>query len=123
MKRRFKFIGPYLVPIYAQPTIADIQARVARHYGIQDRDMVSARRGWTVSHPRQVAMYLAKRLTPHSLPMIGKRFGGRDHTTVMWALEQVEKRRREDPRLDRDIRELRQQLDGSAIDAPIVWPQ
>src|SRR3546814_12581730 len=64
-------------------TIDDIQRRVAEHYRLKPADMVSARRAREVARPRQVAMYLAKRLTPRSLPEIGRRFGGRDHTTVM----------------------------------------
>src|SRR3546814_7587708 len=66
--------------------------------------MVSARRAREVARPRQVAMYLAKRLTPRSLPEIGRRFGGRDHTTVMHAVKRIEELRVEDTELDADIR-------------------
>lgn len=74
------------------PSVASIQRAVAKTYGIPLLEMFSARRGWEVSHPRQVAMYLSKQLTPLSFPNIGKHFGDRDHTTVMHAVAAVEKR-------------------------------
>lgn len=77
-------------------TIADIQKLVADHYGIPLVEMTSERRAHDVARPRQVAMYLAKQLTPKTLPQIGRYFGGRDHTTVIHAVRQVEKRREED---------------------------
>ncbi|MEE8227522.1 MAG: chromosomal replication initiator protein DnaA, partial [Kiloniellales bacterium] len=67
-------------------TIEEIQKRVAEHFNIRMADMHSARRARAVARPRQVAMYLAKQLTPRSLPEIGRKFGGRDHTTVMHAV-------------------------------------
>ena len=74
-------------------TIEDIQKRVAEHYGLRMADMLSARRARAVARPRQVAMYLAKQLTPRSLPEIGRKFGGRDHTTVMHAIRRIEELR------------------------------
>jgi chromosomal replication initiator protein len=71
-------------------TIDDIQKQVASHYNIKVSDMHSARRARAVARPRQVAMYLAKKLTSKSLPEIGRRFGGKDHTTVMHAVKRVE---------------------------------
>ncbi len=70
-------------------TIDEIQRRVAEHYNMRIGDMVSARRARAVARPRQVAMYLAKQLTSRSLPEIGKKFGNRDHTTVMHACARV----------------------------------
>jgi putative salt-induced outer membrane protein YdiY len=67
-------------------TIEEIQRKVAEHYNIRLTDMSSARRARNVARPRQVAMYLAKQLTSRSLPEIGRRFGNRDHTTVMHAV-------------------------------------
>src|SRR3546814_3415894 len=81
-------------------TIDEIQRRVAEHFRIKPADMVSARRAREVARPRQVAMYLAKRLTPRSLPEIGRRFGGRDHTTVMHAVKRIEELRVEDTELE-----------------------
>jgi chromosomal replication initiator protein len=71
-------------------TIEDIQKQVAGHYNIKVSDMHSARRARAVARPRQVAMYLSKKLTSKSLPEIGRRFGGKDHTTVMHAVKRVE---------------------------------
>src|SRR6185312_5176632 len=70
-------------------TIAEIQKRVAEHFSIRLTDMSSARRARAVARPRQVAMYLAKQLTSRSLPEIGRKFGNRDHTTVMHAVSRV----------------------------------
>jgi chromosomal replication initiator protein len=74
--------------------------------------MVSARRAREVARPRQIAMYLAKQLTPRSLPEIGRRFGGRDHTTVIHAVRQIEKLRGLDHDLDNDVRTLMRALEG-----------
>ncbi len=93
-------------------TIEDIQKRVAEHYGIRMADMHSARRARAVARPRQVAMYLAKQLTPRSLPEIGRKFGGRDHTTVMHAIRKIEELRALDPVLSEDIELLRRLLHG-----------
>jgi chromosomal replication initiator protein len=71
-------------------TIDEIQRKVAEHYTLRLDDMFSARRSRNVARPRQVAMYLCKKLTPRSLPEIGRKFGGRDHTTVMHAVRKVE---------------------------------
>ena len=75
-------------------SIDEIQTQVAEHYRIRKAEMTSARRAREVARPRQVAMYLSKQLTPKSLPDIGRRFGGRDHTTVIHAVRQIEKLRR-----------------------------
>jgi chromosomal replication initiator protein len=93
-------------------TIDEIQAQVAEHYRIRKAEMTSARRAREVARPRQVAMYLSKQLTPKSLPDIGRRFGGRDHTTVIHAVRQIEKLRASDAELDADIRLLTRQLEG-----------
>ena len=71
-------------------TIDEIQRKVAEHYNLRLTDMHSARRSRNVARPRQVAMYLCKKLTTRSLPEIGRKFGGRDHTTVMHAVKKVE---------------------------------
>lgn len=92
--------------------IAEIQRAVARHYGLTVRDLLSAKRAKHVARPRQVAMYLARRLTDQSLPAIAKRFGDRDHSTACWAVDITEARRRADPALDADIRALEAELRG-----------
>lgn len=71
-------------------SIEDIQKQVAAHYNIKVSDMHSARRSRTVARPRQVAMYLSKKFTSKSLPEIGRKFGGKDHTTVMHAVKRIE---------------------------------
>ena len=93
-------------------TIEEIQRRVAEHYGIRIADMHSARRARAVARPRQVAMYLAKQLTPRSLPEIGRKFGGRDHTTVMYAIRKIEDLRTTESLLSDDIETLRRLLHG-----------
>jgi chromosomal replication initiator protein len=93
-------------------TIEEIQKRVAEHFDIRIADMHSARRARAVARPRQVAMYLAKQLTPRSLPEIGRKFGGRDHTTVMHAIRKIEELRGADSLLSEDIELLRRLLQG-----------
>ena len=93
-------------------TIDEIQRKVSDHYRIRQSEMTSARRAREVARPRQIAMYLAKQLTPRSLPEIGRRFGGRDHTTVIHAVRQIEKLRMADAELDADVRLLLRQLEA-----------
>jgi chromosomal replication initiator protein len=85
--------------------IEDIQKLVASHYSVSRADILSSRRTAAVVKPRQVAMFLAKMLTPRSLPEIGRRFGGRDHTTVLHAVRKIEALLQSDPSL-RDTLEL-----------------
>lgn len=106
----YMFIGPHAVPVGARASVLTIQAAVAKHYGIPPEEMTSQRQGREVARPRQVAMYLSKQLTPSSLSKIGRRFGGRDHTTVIHAIRAVEHRRASNPDLDRDIRLIRSKL-------------
>jgi chromosomal replication initiator protein len=93
-------------------TIDEIQKRVAEHFNIRFADMHSARRARAVARPRQVAMYLAKHLTSRSLPEIGRKFGGRDHTTVMHAVKKVEELRQADSTFSEDVDLLRRMLEG-----------
>ena len=93
-------------------TIEEIQKRVAEHFNIRFADMHSARRSRAVARPRQVAMYLSKHLTSRSLPEIGRKFGGRDHTTVMYAVQKVEELRQADPSFDEDVELLRRMLEA-----------
>ncbi|MDQ0530148.1 chromosomal replication initiator protein DnaA [Azospirillum rugosum] len=93
-------------------TIDEIQKRVAEHFNIRVADMHSARRARAVARPRQVAMYLAKQLTARSLPEIGRKFGGRDHTTVMHAVKKVEELRTTDPAFAEDVELLRRMLES-----------
>ena len=91
-------------------TIEEIQRAVVEHFQLKMSDMQSARRARAVARPRQVAMYLAKQLTPRSLPEIGKKFGGRDHTTVMHAVKQIDKLCEADRSLADDVAALKRRL-------------
>ncbi len=93
-------------------TIEEIQKRVAEHFNIRVADMHSARRSRAVARPRQVAMYLSKQLTSRSLPEIGRKFGGRDHTTVMHAVKKVEELRTFDNSFAEDVDLLRRMLEN-----------
>jgi chromosomal replication initiator protein len=84
-------------------SVDEIQKQVAGHYNIKVSDMHSARRSRAIARPRQVAMYLAKRFTSKSLPEIGRKFGGKDHTTVMHAVKRVEELMAADCEFAKDI--------------------
>lgn len=93
-------------------SIEEIQRKVAEHYNIKAADMHSARRLRTVARPRQIAMYLSKIFTEASLPEIGRKFGGRDHATVMHAVRKVQELIQEDPAISEDIDLLKKMLQG-----------
>ena len=93
-------------------TIDEIKRHVAEHYNLRMSDLVSARRSRAIARPRQVAMFLAKTLTPKSLPEIGRGFGGRDHTTVIHAVRKIEELREKDSQLNDDLEQLRRMLEG-----------
>ena len=92
-------------------TIEEIQKKVAEHFNIRFADMHSARRARAVARPRQVAMYLSKQLTSRSLPEIGRKFGGRDHTTVMHAVRKIDELRSTDSSFNEDIELLKRMLE------------
>lgn len=93
-------------------SIEEIQKKVAEHWNIRLTDMSSARRARAVARPRQVAMYLAKQLTSRSLPEIGRRFGNRDHTTVMHAISRVTELIKTDTGFAEDVELLRRMLES-----------
>ena len=93
-------------------TIEEIQKRVAEHFNVRISDMHSARRARSVARPRQVAMYLSKQLTSRSLPEIGRKFGGRDHTTVMHAVKKVDELQDQDSSFAEDVNLLRRMLEN-----------
>ena len=93
-------------------TIEEIQKRVSEHFNVRVTDMHSARRARAVARPRQVAMYLSKQLTARSLPEIGRKFGGRDHTTVMHAVRKIEELKSTDPGFAEDVELLRRMLEA-----------
>ena len=95
----------------ARLSIDDIQRAVCAHYKLDRMEMSSKRRAREVARPRQIAMYLAKTLTPRSYPEIGRKFGGRDHSTVIHAIRTIESLRVSDPAIDSDIARIRRALE------------
>ena len=93
-------------------TIDEIQRTVCEYYRIDRSEMSSKRRARAIVRPRQVAMYIAKMMTPRSYPEIGRKFGGRDHSTVIHAVRLVEELRGKDSEMDNDVRALLRQLEA-----------
>ncbi len=93
-------------------TIDQIMRQVTEYYNLRMAEILSARRARDIARPRQVAMYLSKKMTSRSLPEIGRKFGGRDHTTVMHAVRKIEDLRRTVSTLDDDINRLSHLLEG-----------
>ena len=93
-------------------TIEEIQRKVAEHFNVRLSDMIGPKRARPIARPRQVAMYLAKHLTTRSLPEIGRRFGGRDHTTIMHGIRKIEELKGSDHQLAEDIALLRRLLES-----------
>ncbi|OWJ75481.1 chromosomal replication initiation protein DnaA [Haematobacter genomosp. 1] len=91
-------------------TVEEIQRKVAEYYNIRLADMIAAKRVRTIARPRQVAMFLSKQLTSRSLPEIGRRFGGRDHTTIMHGIRKIEELVMIDRQLSEDVDLLRRLL-------------
>lgn len=95
--------------------IEDIQRVVSRHFNVSKSDLLSSRRTRTIVRPRQIAMYLAKAMTPRSLPEIGRRFGGRDHTTVLHAVRKIEELIAGDRSLGDEVELLRKMIEDQPI--------
>ena len=93
-------------------SIEEIQRKVAEHYHIRLSDLIGPKRVRNFARPRQVAMYLCKQLTARSLPEIGRRFGGRDHTTVMHGVKRIEELRTQDSQIADDVELLRRALEA-----------
>jgi chromosomal replication initiator protein len=93
-------------------TIEEIQRKVSEHYNIRLSDMIGPKRVRAIARPRQMAMYLSKQLTSRSLPEIGRRFGGRDHTTVMHGVKKIEELKGLDNQLAEDLELLRRALEA-----------
>jgi chromosomal replication initiator protein len=105
-------LRPHLRGQEKRITIDDIQKATSEFYGMKQADLISERRNRSIARPRQAAMWLAKQLTTRSLPDIGRRFGGRDHTTVLHAVRRIEALRAEDAGLARDLEALTRKLRG-----------
>jgi chromosomal replication initiator protein len=105
-------LRPHLKGAERRVTVDEIQKLVAEHFGLKQADLLSERRTRAVARPRQIAMHLAKSLTTKSYPDIGRRFGGRDHTTVLHAVRTIERMIGEDPAMARDVETLARKLRG-----------
>lgn len=105
-------LGDQLRGVQRRVTIDEIQRAVSTYFELKPIELVSARRARVVARPRQIAMYLAKRLTTRSLPEIGRKFGGRDHSTVIHAVRRIESLRDTDTDVDSAVRNLLRDLEG-----------
>ncbi|URW74422.1 chromosomal replication initiator protein DnaA [Sphingomonas donggukensis] len=104
-------LGEVLRGAQRRVTIDEIQKAVSTHFDLKPIDLLSARRAVAVARPRQIAMYLAKRLTTRSLPEIGRKFGNRDHSTVIHAVRRIEELRGTDRDIDGAVNTLLRQLE------------
>lgn len=112
---RWMFVGPYAVPAPPHLFVRAIQHSVERYYALPAGAMRSPGRHRRIARPRQLAMYLARRLAGRSLPEIGRLFGDRDHTTVLHAVRAIEALRLADPVVERDIDALCTALSTPAL--------
>lgn len=106
-------LGELLRSVQRRITIDEIQRAVSSHFEVKQIDLISERRAVAIARPRQIAMYLAKRLTTRSLPEIGRKFGNRDHSTVIHAVRRIEDLRGKDIEIDSAVRTLMRQLEGA----------
>jgi chromosomal replication initiator protein len=93
-------------------TVEEIQRKVSDHYNIRLSDMIGTKRVRSYARPRQIAMYLSKQLTTRSLPEIGRRFGGRDHTTVIHGVRRIQDLKEKDSQIADDLELLRRALEA-----------
>ena len=93
-----------------QIMIEDVLRTISGHFNVTKQDILSSRRHKTIVYPRQIGMYLAKVLTTRSLPEIGRKFGGRDHTTVMHAVKKIESLISVDEKLKKQISHLKKTI-------------
>ena len=105
-------LGEVLRNAQRRITIDEIQRAVSSHFEVKQIDLISERRAVAIARPRQIAMYLAKRLTTRSLPEIGRKFGNRDHSTVIHAVRRIEDLRGKDAEIDGAVRALMRSLEG-----------
>jgi chromosomal replication initiator protein len=106
-------LGEVLRATQRRITIDEIQRAVSSHFEVKQIDLISERRAVAIARPRQIAMYLAKRLTTRSLPEIGRKFGNRDHSTVIHAVRRIEDLRGKDMEIDSAVRTLMRQLENA----------
>ena len=107
-ERKFGYGGYNYNPRFWTNVVKDF----ADHYNLRMTDLISARRARVIARPRQVAMFLSKMLTSKSLPEIGRRFGGRDHTTVIHAVKKIEELKQIDNQIAEEVEILRRMLEA-----------
>jgi chromosomal replication initiator protein len=105
-----KALSDVFAPSDVTPTMADVLRVTARHFGLEVEDLTSKGRRQELVVPRQIAMYLIRSLTSHSFPEIGEFFGGRDHSTVLYAAKKIQDRLDDDAELEKTIADIRGQL-------------
>lgn len=98
------------------PMVSEIQQAVCAHFGLKMIDLISPCRRRSIARPRQIAMWLANRRTNHSLPAIGRLFGGRDHTTVIHSIRQIERLMAEIPEIYYDVFSVEEALESIMSD-------
>jgi chromosomal replication initiator protein len=104
-------------------TIEEIKKKVAEHYGLKVQELESPIRSRSIVRPRQIAMFLARKLTPRSYPEIGRRFGNRDHTTVMHAFETIERLTAIDPSFAEEVEQLRLSIRNWPVEGVVALPR
>jgi chromosomal replication initiator protein len=105
------------------PSIATIQRVTADHFGVTVTDLISHRKGTAIVRPRQLAMFLSREMTGNSLPAIGRKFGNRDHSTVIHALQQIVNLRERDADLAADVLAIKGKVlkrSSAALDAALI---
>ena len=117
------WLGDFLRAYDRRVTIEEIKKRVAEHYNLKTADLESPNRSRSIVRPRQIAMYLARLLTPRSYPEIGRRFGGRDHTTVMHAVETITRLTGIDPAFADEVEQLRLSIRNWPVEGPQTPPK
>ena len=105
-----KALSDVFAPSDVTPTMADVLRVTARHFGLEAEDLTSKGRRQELVAPRQIAMYLIRSLTSHSFPEIGEFFGGRDHSTVLYAAKKIQDRLDDDADLEKTVADIRSQL-------------
>lgn len=98
-----------------EPRISDVKKAACQYFEVTSLDLDSARRTLKIVYPRHIAMYLARQVTGRSYPEIGRRFGNRDHTTVLSGIRKIERLRKTDSKLDADIQALTKILEGGSL--------
>lgn len=109
-KNWFSIIDDVALPEPRPPLVESIQRVICRYFEVKRNDLLSPRRGQRIAYPRQVAFYLAKSMTRNSLPEIGRRFGGKDHTTVLHGYRKIERLIKTDWTVAYDVAHLEMML-------------